>query len=301
MKPVDLHVHSTASDGTLSPARLVRLAAESGLSAFALTDHDTVAGVQEALCAARDTELTVIPGIELSCPYQDRELHILGLFLDWQDPALNGALAALCQARRARNERILSLFQQDGFPLTWEDVAGTEHGFVITRAHFARALLKRGCVSSMNEAFVRYLDPGKKYFLPKEALDPEQAIRLIRSAGGFPALAHPLQYRLGWTGLNALLSYLKERGLAGLEVYYSSHTAGDTIRLRESARRFGLLETGGSDFHGANKPDIRLGTGRGSLRVPPHLPDAIRAYLSSAVSPTGKCSLPDSPPKASLP
>lgn len=276
---IDLHVHSTASDGTLTPAEVTALAKKQGLSAYALTDHDTVSGIWEASRAAGPKGPEVIPGIEISCPWEGQEIHVLGLFLDPENTALLEALAALRREREARNDQILSRMVQDGFPICREDLTFGCPDTVITRAHFARALLQKGLVSSMEQAFNRYLGRGKPYFCQKKMMEPKTAIRLIRQAGGFPALAHPVQYKLGWQKTEELLSALTRMGLMGLEVYYSSHSQSDSLRLRDIGRRLGLLSTGGSDFHGANKPDIQLGRGYGSLRVSSLLLEDIRSRL----------------------
>ena len=245
----------------------------------AQTDHDTVDGVAEAMQAAENTSLTVIPGAEFSSPYEGKEIHILGLYLNPHCPELLSALQQVREIRNRRNEELLALFQADGFPIKYEDlIHGNEHT-VITRAHFARALLEKGCVTSVSQAFDKYLGDGKKYYRPKQMIEPEEAIRLIRVAGGLPALAHPLQYKLGWKKTEQLLSYLKEAGMMGIEVYYSSHSQSDSLHLREIASRLGLVSTGGSDFHGANKPDIHLGSGYGGLRVSALLLDNIKARL----------------------
>lgn len=279
MERIDLHVHSSASDGTLSPAAVTALALETGLSAYALTDHDTTDGVREAMDAAKRMPLEVIPGTELSALCEEREIHILGLYVNPESPALREALEKLRSDRARRNDEMLALFQRDGFPITRRDLEQGAPGQVITRAHFARALVKKGCVSSTEQAFHRYLDHGRQYCPPKKAFSPQEAIRLIRKAGGFPALAHPVQYKLGWAKTEAMIQELKEMGLMGIEVYYSSHTRSDSLRLKELCLRYGLLPTGGSDFHGDNKPDIRLGTGRGGLRVSGLLLEDIRKRI----------------------
>ena len=280
MDIVDLHVHSSASDGTLAPAEVTALALETGLCAYALTDHDTTDGIDEAVDAAAGTGLEVVPGTELSCLYEGTEIHMLGLFLDHHAPELGNALAGLRSDRERRNEEMIRRFQNDGFRISLEDLTAEEPDAVITRAHFARALVKKGYVSSMEQAFRSYLDHGKKYCPPKQTVAPEEAIRLIRSAGGFPALAHPIQYKLGWKKTEALILALKEAGLMGVEVYYSSHTQNDSMKLREICRRLDLLPTGGSDFHGSNKPDISLGFGRGRLRVSALLLEDIKNRLA---------------------
>lgn len=279
MDLVDLHVHSSASDGTFSPSEVTALALRTGLKAYALTDHDTTDGIAEAAAAAAGTGLEVVPGTELSCLAGEKEIHMLGLYLDPEAPEFAAALARLRADRERRNEEMLRRFQNDGFLLTMDDLAADEPDAVITRAHFARALLKKGYVTSMDQAFRHYLDHTKKYCPVKQTVEPNEAIRLIRSAGGFPALAHPIQYKLGWKKTEELIASLKDAGLMGVEVYYSSHTQNDSMKLQEICRRYRLLPTGGSDFHGSNKPDISLGSGRGRLRVSALLLDDIRERL----------------------
>lgn len=281
MNLIDLHVHSSVSDGTLRPAEVTKLAAQTGLCAYALTDHDSIDGVKEAMEAARGTDLKVIPGTELSSIYEGTEIHILGLCLNPDAPALSAALKKLRSDRDRRNLEMLDRLQKDGFSISLQDLNQGNSELVITRAHFARALLEKGYVSSMDQAFRRYLDHGKKYCPPKETISPPDAIRLILESGGFPALAHPIQYNLGWKRTEQMICGLKEMGLMGLEVYYSSHYPGISSKLREIGRKYDLLPTGGSDFHGSNKPDIRLGRGRGGLRVSSLLLDDIEKRLSS--------------------
>lgn len=276
---IDLHVHSNSSDGTFSPSEVTEKALQCGLTAYALTDHDTVRGVKEAKEAARGTDLEVISGTELSCTYEGGEIHILGLFLDESSEELDKALTRHCQLRDRRNEEMLRRFNRDGFSISAGDLSRGAEDSVITRAHFARALLEKGYVSSMEQAFKRYLDHSGAYCPPKENFEPEEAIDLIRRAGGFSSLAHPVLYRLGWNKTELLISRLKAFGLGGVEVYYSSHHRGDTQKLQELCRTHHLLPTGGSDFHGANKPDICLGTGRGGLRVSDLLLEDIRHEL----------------------
>ena len=280
---IDLHVHSSASDGTLAPGQVTALALEKGLDAYALTDHDTTDGIDEAVKAADGTGLEVVPGTELSCIYEGKEIHILGLFIEPHSRELTEALTQLRRDRDARNMEMLSLFQRDGFMITEEALTGGNDLSVITRAHFARALMEAGYVSTMDQAFKKYLEHGKKYCPPKRTIPPAEAVRLILAAGGFPALAHPVQYKLGWEKTGRMIEALKEMGLGGVEVYYSSHTPNDSMRLKEFCRKFRLLPTGGSDFHGSNKPDIAIGSGRGGLRVSSLLLDDIKHALGKQV------------------
>ena len=279
---IDLHVHSNCSDGTFSPSEVTACALRAGLTAFALTDHDTVDGIAEAAGAADKTGLEVVPGTELSCNYNGKEIHMLGLYIDASSEELLTALQKLRALRERRNEEMLRRFQEDGFSVTRQELCGGCPDAVITRAHFARVLVEKGYASSTEQAFKRYLEHGRKYCPPKENFEPEEAIRLIRAAGGFPALAHPMQYKLSWKETERLITTLKAHGLMGVEVYYSSHHIGQSQQLQAICRANGLLPTGGSDYHGANKPDIRIGIGRGNLRVTDLLLDDIRSSLAEA-------------------
>ena len=267
MSYIDLHVHSNVSDGTLSPAEVAEQAHRAGLSAIALTDHDTVAGVPAAVLRGRELGVRVIPGVELSCVYEGKEIHILGLFINCQDPSFANELKELLSVRLWRNKEMLRRFQADGFDITKEDLTAGNPDTVITRAHFARALAEKGYVSSMKDAFSSYLQYGSKYCLKKELITPEHAMKVLTDNHAFPALAHPVQYRLGWEETDKLICRLSQLGLMGLEVYHSSQTPEQSRILRGIARKYHLLPTGGSDFHGANKPDIAIGTGRGGLRL----------------------------------
>lgn len=267
MKLIDLHVHSTASDGSLTPTEVVNRAAGLGLTAMALTDHDTVSGIDEALKAAKDLDMEVIPGIEVSCIYKEKEIHILGLYIDHTNPELLSFLKEASRKRYDRNMEMLAAFNKDGFEITVEDVHCGNPKTVITRAHFARALLTRGYVSSVDQAFRKYLNPDRPYYRSRELITPEEVLNALQAAGGFPVLAHPLQYKLGWAGTEELVSMLKEHGLCGLECFHSSNNQDESGKLRKLAKKYALAPTGGSDFHGAAKPDIEIGSGRGGLRV----------------------------------
>ena len=280
MSLIDLHVHSTASDGTCSPAEVVALAAKAGLSAIALTDHDTVDGVPEALAAAKNGSTEVIPGAELSAQWHEKEIHILGFFLPPDSPGLRDALSRPQEKREERNDEIIRRLSRAGFSVTREELQAGSPRTVITRAHFARVMAEKGYVSSMKEAFSRYLKPGGTYCPRKEHLFPETAVDLIRSSGGFAALAHPLQYRFSNQELEDLTSFLAGLGMKGLEVYHSSSNSYESRKLKELALRHGLLPTGGSDFHGGNKPDISIGSGRGNLRISSALLEDIRRSLT---------------------
>ena len=281
---IDLHVHSSYSDGTCSPKELVDIAIASGVSAFALTDHDTVAGVAKAKEAVAGTGVTVISGTEISAAYKNKDIHILGLFIDETDSALTEALSRAVANRESRNERMAERFRNLGIPLTLEALRETNPNTVITRAHFAKYLLEHHYVKTQAEAFDRFLGYDAPCFVPREYMPPEQAISLILAAGGVPVLAHPLLYKLSKEELNTLLSRLCDAGLKGLEVYYSSNIGLDESISYGLANRFGLLMTGGSDFHGANKPNLYLGTGRNhNLNIPETL---LAPLLQAAGKPT---------------
>lgn len=267
MSYIDLHVHSNASDGTLSPSQVVEEAKKAGLSAMALTDHDTTAGIEEAFHAGKSLGVRVVPGVELSCVYQGKEIHILGLFVNYQDASFVRELNQLLSVRRWRNEEMLRRFQADNFDITMEDLMAGNPDTVITRAHFARALKEKGYASSMADAFQTYLQYGGKYCLKKELITPEHAMKVLTDNHAFPALAHPVQYKLDWEALDTLIASLTKLGLMGLEVYHSSQSPAQSRTLRSIARKYSLLPTGGSDFHGSNKPDISIGTGRGGLHI----------------------------------
>lgn len=267
MRFIDLHVHSNASDGTFTPSEVVALAAEKGLAAIALTDHDTIDGLLEAQQAAAGLPVEIIPGIELSCVYQEEEIHLLGIYVDPDNREFTSQTEALKEIRKQRNKEIIHRFQRDGISITLDEVmAGNPHT-VITRAHFARVLLHKGYGTNLNQVFKKYLDYSAPYCPRKEKITPEHAMKTLTSCNASPVLAHPYLYHLGDRKTEELVRYLKELGLHGLEVYHSSNNQYESGKLRKLARQYDLFPTGGSDFHGSNKPDIALGVGRGGLRV----------------------------------
>ena len=264
---VDLHVHSNASDGTFSPSQVVELAKNAGLDAFALTDHDTTAGVPEALEKGRDLNIEVIPGIEVSSSFDGTEIHILGLFVNSDDPVLAAMLEKMRISRDRRNEKMLENLAADGISFTKEEICGDNPDTIITRAHITHALVAKGICSGMDQAFKKYLQYGGRYCPQKEHLSPEEVVKTLISNGAFVALAHPFQYKFGDKKTEELIAHMADLGMKGLEVYHSSNNKLESMKLQEMAVRHHLLPTGGSDFHGGNKPDISIGTGRGGLRV----------------------------------
>lgn len=251
----DLHVHTTASDGTLGPEQVVARAAGLGLTTIAITDHDTVKGISRALRAGRNHGLNIIPGVELSTVLgEEEELHILGLFINYQDPVLNCVLARLRQARWRRMKEMTKRVKELGLPVTWSRVREIAGQGAVGRPHLARALVEKGYISSVGEAFSRYIGKGCPAYVPRPRLQPEEAIRLIRQARGIPVLAHP-----GWIPLERV-RHLMAEGLMGLEVFYPRHNLPTTRRLYRMAKGWHLLLSGGSDFHGLAGEGSQLGT-----------------------------------------
>ena len=276
MSRIDLHLHTTYSDGSLPPTEVLGLAQKAGVSALAITDHDIVDGIPEAIEAGAHLGIEVIPGIEISSRYGESELHMLGYFLDWKDSELSSRLAQLRASRHRRNPRIIEKLNELGLDLTYEEVkalAGTES---IGRPHIARVLMAKGYVRSAKEAFDRYLAEGAAAYVPRELPEPAEAIAWIRTARGIPVLAHPTWVKESAEGLFGLCDKLKAQGLGGIEVHYSTHKPQQTSQFLQIARRLDLLVTGGSDFHGLTKPDIEVGVGRGNLKVPEKLLEPLK-------------------------
>jgi predicted metal-dependent phosphoesterase TrpH len=280
MKRIDLHLHSTHSDGSFSPTEVVNLAHAAAVTALALTDHDIVSGIPEAIEAGSRLGIEVIPGIEISARHGESELHILGYYIDWREARLEERMRRLRDSRHQRNPRIIERLNELGLELTYDEVrtlAGTE---AVGRPHIARVLMSKKLVTSAKEAFDRYLAEGRPAFVPRQLPSPAEAISWIREAGGIAVLAHPTWVKESSAGLISLVERLKEAGLGGIEVLYSTHTARQTQEYRRLAKRFDLLVTGGSDFHGITKPDISVGTGRGDLLIP----DMLLEFLKEAAS-----------------
>lgn len=265
---VDLHVHSTASDGTLTPSQLVQYALQKGLAAFALTDHDTTAGIPEALQAAEGTSVEVIPGIELSTTWQGGDVHIVGLDIDLENIWFQETLLRFQSSRDSRNDKIIALLQKEGIDITSSSMLEAFPHSVWTRAHFARYLLDHHYVGSVNEAFDRYLGDHSKCYVPREKVTPFQAVRLIKESGGIAVFAHPALCRISTDRLESLVAELKRAGLDAMETIYSTYRPAEEAAMTRLARRHSLKSSGGSDFHGSNKPRIDLGSGMGNLRIP---------------------------------
>ena len=271
MSRIDLHLHTTHSDGSQSPAEVVRLAHEAGVSALAITDHDITTGLPEAIAAGQELGIEIIPGIEISSRHAESELHVLGYFLKWQEAQLNERLMTLRESRHRRNPKIVELLQAAGIDITYDEVRAVAGSDSVGRPHIARVLMDKKVVTTAKEAFDRFLAEGKAAYVPRDLPAPVDAIRWIKDAGGLAVLAHPTWVKTTEGTLTDLARQLKEQGLDGVEVHYSTHTPRQTRTYLSLAKQLGLLVTGGSDFHGMTKPDIEVGIGKGSLHVPDHL------------------------------
>lgn len=282
MNIVDLHVHSIRSDGSMTPEELVDYAVKKGLSAFALTDHDTVDGIPAALSQAKKwhekgIQIEVIPGIEFSTEYMGKDIHIVGIDIDYEADFFKKYLTDFVNSRILRNQKMCKNLQDAGIDISYEKLTDEFPGSVITRAHYARFLHSHGYTSSMKEAFERYVGDHTKYFVPREKVTPVQAVELILRAGGIPILAHPVLYGLGKSTLDTLVSELKKAGLMGIEAIYSTYTPSDERDIKAIALKYDLAISGGSDFHGKAKPDIDLAVGRGKLFIHEGILKGLRA------------------------
>lgn len=276
---IDLHSHTTASDGTYSPAQLVDEARRTGVRILGITDHDTFSGYDQALPLAHQAGLDLICGIELSTKLHGHSVHLLGYFLN---PSLNADgvgvfrrwIGDLQASRRERNVRLIARLQELGLDITLEEVQA-RGGEMTGRPHFAQVLIQKGYVSNVQQAFDEYLDESAKGYVTRREPAFAEAVKYIRDAGGIASLAHPIRLR---EDVAATLPELRAAGLNAIEVYHSDHSTAQTALYRQLAGQHGLLVTGGSDFHGAVKPEIRLGTGRGgNLKIPGDLVDRLRA------------------------
>ena len=275
---VDLHSHSTASDGTFAPAEVARLAKQSGLFGFALTDHDTTEGLAEAAAEAARLGMTFIPGIEISCTHpHPGTMHLLGYCVDPQSAHLAELSRQLVDARNNRNPRIIGKLREHGVAITMEEVEAEAGGTVVGRPHIAAILVRKGYVSSIKHAFDKYLAPGGLAYFDKERLTPREAVDLVLKSGGIAVLAHPVQLRTeNDAQLERVVKDMVDLGVQGIETLHSDHTPELIEKYTKLADRLGLLKTGGSDFHGANKKDIQFGTVRGQ-RIPRQFMDDLLA------------------------
>ena len=288
---LDLHTHSTASDGLYAPAELVKLAHQAGLTTIALTDHDTTNGLAEAQAAGATLGVTVIPGIEINTylPQGRGEAHVLGYYLDTANPDLQAFLRFLRDARVQRGERMVALLREQGYDITWERVRELARG-TVGRPHVALALMEKGYAESISDAFNRYISPGRPAYVPRFKMAPEDAVRMLRSVRGVPVLAHPMRlYGLE----DDLLPRLMEAGLLGLECYYGDYDEPTVEHLLALAEQYGLVATGGTDYHGPGVHPTPLG-GR---YVPPEAAIQIQALADRLESEPAPPFTPPTPPQ----
>lgn len=272
---IDLHIHSTASDGTFTPTEIVnnaiKLAGDKNPVVIALTDHDTVAGTDEFQQAASKYKerLTAISGVEISTDYHGVEIHILGYNIDTKNTALLERLKVCRDSRDGRNEKIIEKLKEQGFKVSMKELKPEKPGETIARPHIAKLLMKKKYVSSVQEAFDKYLAEGRCCYVERIMPTPQEAIELIKNSGGVPVLAHLMFYKkLNASQKETLVHELKEAGLVGIEAYYNTYSSIEQEYVRGLAKQWGLIETGGTDFHGQNKPHISLFKGQGDMEVP---------------------------------
>lgn len=280
---VDLHVHSTASDGSETPSEVVRLAAEAGLTAMALTDHDTLEGVEEAREEAARRGIELIPGVELSCEWERGGMHMVVLFLEPGPGPLQDRLAELRDFRNRRNRVIAERLAGLGMDISLEEVEQLAGGGSVGKPHFAEVLRRKGYVPDIPSAFDRYLGAGRPAHVARPLLTPEEAIELARRSGAVSVVAHP--HTLGLdrgAEYTAFFEWMAGLGLAGVECYYSEYDPRMRLERVRAVRARGLIPSGGSDFHGAFKPGLLIGAGRGDLRVPDRVLEDLRAARAEA-------------------
>ena len=277
---IDLHTHTTASDGSYSPTELVQLARQSNLQAIAVTDHDTVAGLAEARQAASEIDLELVNGVEMSCQIQTGTLHMLGYFIDPENQPLQGLLDQLVNSRKKRNPQIVAKLNELGYEMSIAEVQAQAAGPIVSRLHIARVMLEKGFVRSIDEAFGRFLGDKGSAYVQRIEPEPSRAIKLIHQAGGLAVVAHPVHLRGdNERELSKKLKDLAELGLDGVEVWYPEHTAEITEQLWRICQRLDLAPVGGSDFHGSAKGHIQLGVGRGGLNIPLEILDRLKSRL----------------------
>jgi predicted metal-dependent phosphoesterase TrpH len=278
---VDLHVHTSCSDGSLTPAEVVWRAVDVGLGAIAITDHDAVDGNAEAFAEGAQQGLEVIPGVELSCDFTPANVHVVGLFIDPTNAELEEALADVREYRKRRNPKILAKLAELGMPIDLDEVAAKAGGKTIGRPHIAEVMVEKGYVAEFKEAFEKYLAYNKPAYVSRRRISAEEGISLIHAAGGVALLAHPGVYALPPRILDNMVFKLARAGLDGVEVYYSDHLPTDTALLRRLVDEYDLLASGGTDFHGSAKPGIEIGIGRGDLKIPYELVARMKARLGA--------------------
>jgi len=269
MYTIDLHTHSTMSDGTLTPRELAFYAKAKGLFAIALTDHDTTAGIAECIKAGNMVGLKVIPGIEISCKYHKIEIHLLGYYIDIENQTLQDVIAKILNERKARNVKMIERLTELGYPITMKDLnPNNDENMSITRGNVAGVLLEKGYFANREEVFEKCLRVGQPGYVEREFIDYKEAIAAIVAAGGVAVIAHPYFYKLKDVTMDQFILDLKNAGLAGIETIYPEHSKEKEREYLELCEKYGLFLTGGTDYHGDNKPNLDIGNGFGKTSVP---------------------------------
>src|SRR4030043_866637 len=275
---VDLHLHTTASDGVKSPSEIVRYAKSKGLQAISITDHDTIGGLEEGLAEGDRIGFEVIPGIEISAVHSPGSMHLLGYFINIHHPRLSERLKYLQRAREERNPRMVEKLNWLGVNITYEEVVRASGGGQVGRPHFAQVLIEKGYVRNVQEAFDRFLKKGASAYVEKMRFSAEESIQFINEANGVAVLAHPNTLQLnGYSELENLILRLVKTGLRGIEAYYPEHSALEVAQYKTLAERHGLLVTGGTDYHGIEKNGLDIGVGRGEMKLPYSIVENLKA------------------------
>ena len=265
---IDLHVHTTASDGQYTPAQIIQKAAEKNIKAIAITDHDTIAGLVEAKQVGRSLGVTVVPGIELNITFPTGEFHLLGLGIKTPSKSLINIVETVIKNRNERNQQIIQKMNEDGVPLTVEELQADFPNTVIGRPHFAAELVKHGVVKTRQQAFDQYLARGRKWYVPRVCTNLDEAIVAIRESGAVPVVAHPMSLYLSWGRLPDFLTDCYEKGVVGIEAFHPGARVTECLRLEELGRKIGFIITAGSDFHGEKiRTDRRLGHTCGNKKI----------------------------------
>ena len=276
---IDLHVHTLASDGSDTPADVVRMAVELGLRAVAVTDHDTFAGLPEAIEAGARYGVEVVPGVELSTIYDGVEVHVLGYYMDAGHPRLRAMMARATAERNARNETMVQRLHDAGYPVTMDALHAAFPGqTMLGRPHISEYLMRHGYVASVQDGMKNLLGRGKPFYVARYNIPLEESVETLRAAGGLPVVAHLFKYRYTPEQLTAMVDAAAAAGAVGLEAMYTNYTPEQEQAVHVLAAERGLLCTGGTDYHGARKPDIALGRGFGNLRVPYALLEGLKEY-----------------------
>ncbi len=273
---VDLHTHTTESDGSFTPEELMKEAAHVGLSAIAITDHDSISGIKKAAHLANALGIELIPGVELSTDYNGKEVHVVGLYIDIEDAHFLEKIKEFKENRDSRNAIIVENLQKEGFDITMEALTAENPDCVITRANIARFLYEHGMIPTIQTAFEKYIGDNCKCYVNRFKITPMDGVRLIKEAGGTAILAHPLLYHMSNATLQKMVDEMKAAGLDGIESIYCTYSPAEERQMKQFAKDNNLLISGGSDFHGTTKPKLELGTGYGKLNIPYEILETIK-------------------------